>query len=70
MFKVNNKDTRTTPLVKSVLDFPQITNEDRAGLKTFHQQLKTVTTWLSSRQLLDFRDTSNTTFIETSKMQN
>ena len=34
--------------LKSVLDLPQITNKNRAGLKAFHQQLKSVITWLSS----------------------
>ena len=34
--------------LKSVLDLPQITNENRAGLRAFHQQLKSVITWLNS----------------------
>ena len=34
--------------LKSVLDLPQNTNENRAGLRTFHQQLKSVITWLNS----------------------
>ena len=33
--------------IKSVLDLPQITNENRAGLRAFHQQLKFVITWLN-----------------------
>ena len=34
--------------LKSVLDLPQITNEHRARLRTFHRQLKSVITWLNS----------------------
>ena len=34
--------------LKSVFDLPQITNENRAGLRAFHQQLKSVITWLNS----------------------
>ena len=34
--------------LKSVLDSPQITNENRTGLRAFHQQLKSVITWLNS----------------------
>ena len=34
--------------LKSVLDLPQITNKNRAGLRAFHQQLKSVITWLNS----------------------
>ena len=34
--------------LKSVLDHTQITNENRAGLRAFHQQLKSVITWLNS----------------------
>ena len=34
--------------LKSVLDLPQITNENRAGLRALHQQLKSVVTWLNS----------------------
>ena len=34
--------------LKSVLDLPQITNENRAGLRAFHQQLKSIITWLNS----------------------
>ena len=34
--------------LKSVLDLPQIINENRAGLKAFHKQLKSVITWLNS----------------------
>ena len=34
--------------LKSVLDLPQITNENCAGLRAFHQQLKSVITWLNS----------------------
>ena len=34
--------------LKSVLDFPQITNENRAGLRAFHQRLKSVIKWSNS----------------------
>ena len=34
--------------LKSVLDLPEVTNENRAGLRAFHQQLKFVITWLNS----------------------
>ena len=34
--------------LKSVIDLLQITNENCAGLRTFHQQLKYVITWLNS----------------------
>ena len=34
--------------LKSVLDLPQMTNENRAGLRAFHQQLTSVITWLNS----------------------
>ena len=34
--------------LQSVLDLPQITIENCAGLRTFHQELKSVITWLSS----------------------
>ena len=34
--------------LKSVLDLPQMINENRAGLKAFHKQLKSVITWLNS----------------------
>ena len=34
--------------LKSVLDLPQITNENLADLRTFHQQLKSAITWLNS----------------------
>ena len=34
--------------LKSVLDLPEVTNENRAGLRAFHQQLKSVITWLNS----------------------
>ena len=34
--------------LKSVLDLPQIKNENRASLSAFHQQLKSVITWLNS----------------------
>ena len=34
--------------LKSVLDVPQITNKNRACLRAFHQQLKSVITWLNS----------------------
>ena len=36
--------------LKSVLDLPQITNENRAGLSTSHQQLRSVIMWLSSME--------------------
>ena len=45
--------------LKSVLDFPQITNENRTGLRAFHQQLKSVITWLNS-----IGDTSSINSIE------
>ena len=34
--------------LKSVLDLPQIINENRAGLRAFYQQLRSVITWLNS----------------------
>ena len=34
--------------LKSILDLPQITNENWAGLRTFHQQLISVITWLNT----------------------
>ena len=34
--------------VKAVLDQSQIQTDDQKGLKQFHQQLKTVITWLTS----------------------
>ena len=34
--------------LKSVLDLPQITKENRVGLRAFHQQLKSVITWLNT----------------------
>ena len=34
--------------LKSVLDLPQITNENHTGLRTFHQQLKSVIMRLKS----------------------
>ena len=34
--------------LKSVLDLPQITNENGRGLRAFHQQLKSIIVWLSS----------------------
>ena len=45
--------------LKSVLDSPQITNENRTGLRAFHQQLKSVITWLNS-----IGDTSSINSIE------
>ena len=37
---------------KLVVDLTQITNEHRAGLRTFHQQLKSIMTWLTQSWLL------------------
>ena len=70
--------------LKSVLDLPQITNENRAGLRAFHQQLKSVITWLNSMgDTSAINSIENTTkaitrlprflrskFLETSKMRN
>ena len=45
--------------LKSVLDLPQIINENCAVLRSFHQQLKSVITWLNSMS-----DTSAINLIE------
>ena len=36
--------------LKAVLDQSQIQTDDQKGLKQFHQQLKTVITWLTSME--------------------
>ena len=70
--------------LKSVLDLPQITNKNRAGLRAFNQQLKSVITWLNSMgDASAINSIENTTkaitrlsrylrskFYKTSKMQN
>ena len=70
--------------LKSVLDLPQIINENRAGLRAFYQQLRSVITWLNSMgDTSAINSIENTTkaitrlprflrskFLETSKMRN
>ena len=47
----------------SVLNFPQITNENCVGLRAFHEQLKSVITWLNSMS-----DTSAINLLENTTM--
>ena len=68
--------------LKSILDLPKdFIKKNCAGLRTFHQQLKSAIMWLNSmgdtsainsieNKITRIRDTSAPNFIESSKMRN